>query len=137
MKKKPKLRTYRKIKMDLTMEKYLESEDIRGRKLMAKLRSGTNSLRIEIGRREGLSSGERKCWFGCDSTEDEEHFLLDCWLYSDFRKDLVREVGEEAFRQRGLALMMGVGNPTEIKAATKYINRADARRSRMLELRGR
>ena len=103
---------------------------------MAKLRSGTNCLRIETGRREGLTSAERKCWFGCNSTEDEAHFLLDCGMYNDIREEVVAKVGIEVFRQRGLALMMGNGNSAETKAALSYIKRADARRKRTLALRG-
>ena len=134
---KPKLRTYRRFKNNLALEDYLESEDIRGRKLMAKLRSGTNCLRIETGRREGLTSAERLCWFGCNSTEDEAHFLLDCPIYNDIREEVVAEVGIEVFRQRGLDLMMGNGNSAETNAALSYIKRADARRKRILTLRGR
>ena len=137
MSERPKLRTYRKFKEELVFEEYLENEDIQGRKLMAKLRSGTNCLRIETGRREGLTSADRKCWFGCDSTEDEAHFLLDCWLYSNIREDMIAEVGKEEFKQRGLAMMMGKGNSAETIAAIKFIKRAIAKRSRMLELRGR
>ena len=61
MSERPKLRTYRKFKEELVFEEYLENEDIQGRKLMAKLRSGTNCLRIETGSREGLTSADRKC----------------------------------------------------------------------------
>ena len=134
---KPKLRTYRRFKNNLALEDYLESEDIRGRKLMAKLRSGTNCLRIETGRREGLTSAERLCWFGCNSTEDEAHFLLDCPIYNDIREEVVAEVGIEVFRLRGLDLMMGNGNSAETNAALSYIKRANARRKRILTLRGR
>ena len=137
MKEKPKLRTYRKFKKDLTFEKYLENKDIQGRKLMAKLRSGTNNIRIETGRREGLNSADRKCWFGCDSTEEEAHFLLDCWIYNDIREVMIAEVGKKEFEQRGLALMMGKCNSTDTIAAIKYIKRAIARRSRILNLKGK
>ena len=134
---RPKLRTYRKFKKELKMEEYLESEDSKGRRLMARLRSGTNNLRIETGRRNGLTREERRCWFGCDYIEDEEHFLQKCWLYDDIRNDWVNEVGERALKQEGLALMTGTGSKSETKAAIKYINRAVAKRRRILELMGR
>ena len=137
MSERPKLRTYKKFKKELKMEEYLESEDSKGRRLMARLRSGTNNLRIETGRRNGLTSEERRCWFGCDDIEDEEHFLQKCWLYDDIRNDWVNEVGERALKQEGLALMTGTGSKSETKAAIKYINRAVAKRRRILELMGR
>ena len=49
---RPKLRTYIQIKKKLVFADYLQSEDRDGRRLLAKLRSGTNFLRIETGRRE-------------------------------------------------------------------------------------
>ena len=45
-----KLRTYRKVKKYLRFEEYLKSQDEKGRRAMARLRSGTNELRIETGR---------------------------------------------------------------------------------------
>ena len=49
-----------------------------GRKALARLRSGTNELRIETGRHEGLQRKYRIYWFGCGEVEDEKHFLKDC-----------------------------------------------------------
>ena len=50
MDKKPKLRTYVLFKTKLKLENYLSISNIKGRKLMASLRSGTNMLEIETGR---------------------------------------------------------------------------------------
>ena len=47
MDKKPKLRTYVLLKTKLKLENYLSISNIKGRKLMASLRSGTNMLEIE------------------------------------------------------------------------------------------
>ena len=49
---KPKLRTYVKYKLILEEEKYLKNEDAIGRRMLARIRSGTNNLRIETGRYE-------------------------------------------------------------------------------------
>merc|ERR1712228_1027268 len=95
MKHKPKLRTYRKVKDKLEVEGYLRNKDAEGRRMLARIRSGTNKLRIETGRHLGLDEGDRKCWFGCGKTEDEKHFLLECKRYDDFRNQLIRGVGEE------------------------------------------
>lgn len=47
---KTKLETYLKIKKELTLEKYLENPDSKGRRLLIGLRSGTNELSIETER---------------------------------------------------------------------------------------
>ena len=44
---KPKLRTYTKYKEILKEEEYLKNEDTIGRRMLARIRSGTNNLRIE------------------------------------------------------------------------------------------
>ena len=76
---------------------YLKSDDVKGRRLHTRLESGTNFLRIESGRREGLNTEERKCWFGCNATEDEEHFLLHCFMYDD----LIEQVKESGRKEDG------------------------------------
>ncbi len=48
---RPKLRTYRKVKTILTFEDYLNNNDEKGRRLLAKIRSGTNFLSIETERK--------------------------------------------------------------------------------------
>ena len=50
MKKKPKLRTYRKFKHTLEREPYLEIMNKRGITELVRLRGGANRLRIEKGR---------------------------------------------------------------------------------------
>ena len=74
-----------RVKRELMVEKYLNSEDAGGRKLLARLMSGTNELRIETGRYEDMEIEDRKCWFGCNAIEDEEHFLMGCRMYEDIR----------------------------------------------------
>ena len=53
----------------------MDIENEAGRKALARLRSGTNVLRIETERHEGLERGDRICWFGCEEVEDEQHLL--------------------------------------------------------------
>jgi hypothetical protein len=127
-----KLRTYTTIKTKLISEEYLKMEDEEGRKQMARIRSGTNDLRIETGRHEGLERNARKCWFGCDETEDEEHFLMKCKMYADLRRETIKSIGTEIFQKRGREIMLGKGNKEEIKQAFKYIKMASARRRRIL-----
>ena len=99
---------------------------------MARIRSGTNDLRIETGRHEGLDREVRKCWFGCGEVEDEEHFLMKCKMYGDLRSDFIESIGTEIFQKRGRKIMLGKGSKEELKQAFKYIKRASARRRRIL-----
>ena len=43
--------------------RYLVSENVKGRRKMTRFRGGTNRLRIEMGRHEGLEVRERVCEF--------------------------------------------------------------------------
>ena len=93
----------------MSLDDYLEIEDEKGRKEMARIRSGTNELRIETGRYNDLRKEERRCWFGCDEIEDEEHFLLRCNMYEDIRRKTRNTIGEDIFRERGREIMLGKG----------------------------
>lgn len=99
---------------------------------MTKLRSGTNFLRIETGRREGLPSGERMCWFGCDATEDEKHFLMDCRMYEDLRKELRAVEGGGETRATDLRSMLGNGSKESLSTILNFIKRAESRRRRYI-----
>src|SRR5262249_40377394 len=92
---KPKLRTYCKLKTTLRREPYLEVYNRKGLPELAKLRGGTNRLRIEKGRYRKEEVSERLCVF-CDrqEVEDEKHFLLKCTLYNEEREQLKRSYEE-------------------------------------------
>ena len=130
-----KLRTYRLVKNELKMEEYLGNEDDKGRREMAKVRSGTSDLRIETGRhlQEKQKVEERRCWFGCGVVEDEKHFLLERTMDDDIRKETVEELGQAKYESRGLDILLGKGNMEEIKIGATYIKRAIARRERVLK----
>jgi hypothetical protein len=89
---KSKLRTYAVLKTQLKMEDYLQVKDRCGVPELTKLRGGTNRLRIEKGRYQGLPAEERVCEF-CNKgeVEDERHFVLSCPLYSTVRAELWTE----------------------------------------------
>merc|ERR1712081_11278 len=110
-----KLRTYRLVKNELKLEGYLENKDKKGRREMARMRSGTNVLRIETGRqlvqKEKLE--ERRCWFGCDAVEDEKHFLLNCTMYDDIIKVTVEELGRSKYENQEIEILLGKGKKKE------------------------
>ncbi len=132
---RPKLRTYRKVKTILTFEDYLKNNDEKGRRLLAKIRSGTNFLRIETGRRKGIDKNNRICWFGCRAVEDEKHFLLKCHMYDDIREELASKLGKKSTDELELELMLGKGSREEVEHVIVFINRAVARRRRILEMK--
>lgn len=88
----PELKWYHKNITKYEIETYLESEDIVGRCLLARLRSGTNWLNIEKSRAERNEKKDRiyyMCWEG---TEDELHFLRVCNGYKKWREKTERNI---------------------------------------------
>ena len=79
-----KLRTYKLIKREFKMEKYLNLPP-HLRVPTSRLRTSAHSLRIETGRYNlptPIPANERYCWFCTNQlVEDELHFLFDCDLY--------------------------------------------------------
>ena len=135
MEKKPKLRTYRQIKKNLKLETYISHEDGKGRRMLARLISGTNSLRIETCRYEGRRDYERICKLCANNVEDEEHFLCKCTTYDDIRRDFLDEVSmDENKIDKLLTVMMGDGTQGEIASTIRYVRRASARRNMILKL---
>ena len=60
----------------------------RRRSALARFRCGTAPVRLETGRYEGLPVERRTCFICPDSVESEQHVLLTCPLYDDFREDM-------------------------------------------------
>ena len=60
---------------------------------MARLRASTHGLVIERGRYLGMVRSERKCRY-CDRgvVESEEHILLDCVRWTEWRRDCFRDL---------------------------------------------
>ena len=79
-----KLRTYKLIKHDFKMERYLNLPPYL-RVPTTRLRTSAHSLRIETGRYNlptPIPADKRHCWFCTNQlVEDELHFLFDCELY--------------------------------------------------------
>ena len=65
--------------------------------MLARIRSGTNSLRIETGRyeRPKLAEEYRICRVCKTETENEEHFLMGCSAYENIRKETIQEMYRE------------------------------------------
>ena len=67
--KKPKLRTYKRFKTKLRLEKYLLSPGYyKGRSMLTDIRTGTNKLEIEVGRWSRKKEADRLC-VKCSSSQ--------------------------------------------------------------------
>ena len=88
--KKPKLRTYCKVKKEYTSEKYVTLNLLSyERSVLAQFHTGTLPLQIELGRYAQIKLEERVCKV-CTSglVEDEFHFIFHCDAYQDERNTL-------------------------------------------------
>lgn len=84
-----KLRTYKRFKKTFSLENYIVQFPLHLRRNLSKLRISSHNLAIETGRygkKSNTSSDKRLC-FNCKNAESEFHFLLECDLYVNERKD--------------------------------------------------
>src|SRR5690606_12793555 len=67
-----------------------------GRKALTRLRTGSNELRINTGRWEGLAESERECMlcWPISVLESEHHFLLHCSHFQQQRAALFDSINE-------------------------------------------
>ena len=118
MKERSKLRTYITLKHKLERETYLELRDRYGAPELTKIRGGSNRLRIESRRYQKIPRELRLCEV-CTTgqVEDESHFMLECPLYDDFRKELwgrfesmLKINRNEISKEEQLNILIGHGN---------------------------
>ena len=88
-----KLRTYRELKTKLGMEQYLTYPmNCNERISFTKLRLSNHALMIETGRHLKLEVPQRCCPFCLNAIETEQHFILECKIYSNIREELFQEI---------------------------------------------
>ena len=77
------------LKTVLGNEEYLKLRNCHQYSTLAKVRSGTATIVIELGRNNDVPYHDRICTL-CDlnNIEDELHVLLQCNFYEDIREDL-------------------------------------------------
>lgn len=90
-----KLRTYKSIKINYNIEKYLVIKNMppHTKKALAKLRVSSHRLEIEMGRRtkpKPVPAAERFCKHCKVHVEDEVHFIVQCPLYEHLRVQMLR-----------------------------------------------
>ena len=86
--KKPKLRTYAKIKETYEVENYVVLNlERHQRSILAQLRAGILPLQVELGRFRNIKLEDRICTLCTANTvEDEYHMLFYCDLYTEERR---------------------------------------------------
>ena len=83
---KPKLRTYVLMKTSYGKESYVTRDLNRtARAYLARIRTGTLLLMVEVGRFRGVELEERICPVCGTEVEDEIHFLFSCPHYNNLR----------------------------------------------------
>ena len=91
--KKPKLRTYCKIKENYSIERFVSLNlSSRERSILSQLHTGTLPLEIEIGRFRHISVENRKCKICKTEIEDELHLIFHCTGYKEERESFFRTV---------------------------------------------
>ena len=83
---KPRLRSYKLIKVKLELEEYLEFTSGKRKTALVEMRSGANDLEIEMGRRRRVEVAERVCAECKGGVEDEMHLVLECPVYEQSGK---------------------------------------------------
>ena len=97
--RKPKLRTYCKIKKEFGTEEYVRLNLTRQqRSLLAQLRLGILPLALETGRFTNVKVENRICTLcNVNKVETEVHFLLSCKHYQQQRSDLFNSINTAGF----------------------------------------
>ena len=84
-----KAASFNKFKNNITLEKHLHLNfNLKHKIALSRFRLSNHPLMIEKGRHLRIEKNERKCYFCKDKIEDEEHFLINCPLYSPSRLKL-------------------------------------------------
>ena len=92
---KPKLRTYKQFKNKIEVEPYLRANVPRWKRaILARLRTGSLGLQVELGRYSNQSLKDRLCQYCDNCVEDELHFLFNCHHYKLERDKLNEEIIE-------------------------------------------
>ena len=89
-----KLRTYRKLKNDYTIENFLYYTDIQKLDISnyIKVRISNSRLLIEQGRHQNIELNKRICPLCKDDVEDEFHFVMMCPKLSHIRDNFFAEI---------------------------------------------
>ena len=123
-----KAASFNKFKTNIGLEPHLALNfRMNHKKAISRFRLSNHPLMIEKGRHLKIEKNERRCYFCNDRIENEEHFLVNCPLYSRQRRILEGICIENCIRYANLTdeqkfiFLMTNENEKIIKALGKYI----------------
>ena len=125
-----KLRTYAQFKKDFCVENYILQFPVHVRRHLTKLRISAHSLAIETGRYKtntnaSLNADKRLC-FNCKTVESEYHFIFECSLYEEERKQLFESlriftsIPSDATHENFCTIMSGLNGDLEVSRNLCY-----------------
>ena len=107
-------------------EPYLELGNYHFRRIIAQIRTGSNFLEVEMGRRSGTAHEDRICkCCSLQQVEDETHFIFECEGY-----DTIREKYCELF---GHACLRDFFQNGDLKAVAKFLTECKNHRTSVLQ----
>lgn len=124
-----KLSSYCTYKSVLELEKYLTlTVSYKYKNAFCKLRCSTHNLNIETGRHSNTPREERYCKY-CESNnikniETEFHFIMECKLYVELRKELLPENLYKNPCINNFINLMSSNNSVTLKQLTKFVYEA-------------
>jgi len=122
---------YGSFKSVLEAERYLNNVNIKKfRDAFIRFRFGINELRANR-RFQKEQDNENQCPFCTNVVENEEHFLLHCYLYDDIRSKYLKSYVHIA-KRTGLAFLIDGRGTQKTRKVAMYIHYAMKRRNEQL-----
>ena len=138
----PKATSYKTYKNNINFESYLQHfKKFKLRIGLSRFRLSNHNLMIEKGRhfKPKLERNERKCYVCKNQIENEEHFLLNCPLFTPQRKGLEIICKENCERYDNLTqeqkfiFIMSNEDPKVINALGKFVANCSLLREKFIE----
>ena len=125
-----RLKVYQHLHFEYATSPYVNKvHDRKLRGLMAKLRTGTFPIMVELGRYKGLKPEERLCRH-CGVVEDEIHFLWFCERYVEERKDLLETVNIPRIPDSNVDKLCTILDNDKYHVIAKYIYKCLLKRNK-------
>ena len=118
-----RLHFYNKFTKFYRMEPYLSSNNFEVRRTMSRFRLSAHDLAIEKGRQQNIPRNNRLCNI-CNVIEDEEHFLNECKIYQEVRKEFLADIQTDCH----VSLITLMSNDRVQKELSLYIHKCFALR---------
>ena len=125
---------YREYKYYFEHEIYLQCLNFRKfRHALAKFRTCSHNLEIEVGRHSGIARMERTCKLCSLGVEDEAHFMLYCPVLDWLRQKYIQSKFYVSPNINKFYVLMSTKNETIIDGVAKYLYHAFEFRKELIE----